>query len=70
MRSNKNNNTNLFTSADNDNFSRHIKTHSKQALVTIKRGKYRHELLKPIEKGILKVKCNNSLACKIDLIYW
>jgi transposase, IS5 family len=62
MRSNKINNADLFTSAANDNFSKHIKTQSKQALETIKKSINWHELLKPIEKEILKIKANNSPA--------
>ncbi len=36
MRSNKINNVDLFTSAANEKFSKHIKTQSKQALEIIK----------------------------------
>ena len=62
MRSNKINNVDLFTSAANDSFSKHIKTQSKQALETIKATINWEKLLKPIEKEILRVKANNSHA--------
>lgn len=62
MRSNKINNVNLFTSAANDSFTKHIKTQSKQALEIIKSRINWEKLLKPIEKEILKVKQNNSPA--------
>lgn len=62
MRSNKINNVDLFTSAANDNFSKHIKTQSKQALETIKANINWNKLLKPIEEEILKGKANNSPA--------
>lgn len=62
MRSNKINNADLFTSAANDSFSKHIKTQSKQALETIKGSINWNKLLKPIEKEILRVKVNNSPA--------
>lgn len=62
MRNNKINNVDLFTSAANDNFSKHIKTKSKQALEIIKSRINWQKLLKPIEKEMLKVKANNSPA--------
>lgn len=70
MRSNKINNVDLFTSAANDNFSKHIKTQSKQALEIIKSKIDWKKLLKPIEKVISKQKENNSPAGRrtIDLL--
>lgn len=70
MRSNKINNVDLFTSAANDTFSKHIKTQSKQALEIIKSKIDWEELLKPIEKIISKQKENNSPAGRrpIDLL--
>lgn len=62
MRSNKINNADLFTSAANDKFSKHIKTQSKQALEIIKTSINWDKLLKPIEKEILRVKADNSPA--------
>ena len=62
MRSNKINNADLFTSAANEKFSKHIKTQSKQALETIKANINWSKLLKPIEEIITKEKQNNSLA--------
>jgi transposase, IS5 family len=70
MRSNKINNVDLFTSAANDNFSKHIKTQSKQALEIIKSKIDWKKLLKPVEKVISKQKENNSPAGRrtIDLL--
>ncbi len=70
MRSNKINNVDLFTSAANDNFSKHIKTQSKRALEIIKSKIDWKKLLKPIEKVISKQKENNSPAGRrtIDLL--
>jgi len=62
MRSNKINNVDLFTSAANDTFNKHIKTQSKQALETIKATINWSKLLKPIEEVIAKQKQNNSPA--------
>ena len=62
MRSSKINNADLFTSAANEKYSRHIKTQSKQALETIKASINWSKLLKPIEKIITKEKQNNSPA--------
>jgi len=62
MRSNKINNVDLFTSAANDKFSKHIKTQSKQALETIKSSINWQKLLKPIEEKMAKGKQNNSSA--------
>jgi IS5 family transposase len=62
MRSNKINNADLFTSAANDTFNKHIKTQSKQALDIIKSKIDWEKLLKPIEKTISKQKENNSPA--------
>jgi transposase, IS5 family len=62
MRSNKINNADLFTSAANDKFNKHIKTQSKQALEIIKSRINWQELLKPIQKAIAKEKENNSPA--------
>jgi IS5 family transposase len=62
MRSNKINNVDLFTSAANDKFNKHIKTQSKQALEIIKSRINWEKLLKPIEQVILKQKENNSPA--------
>ncbi|GAB4447293.1 MAG: IS5 family transposase [Bacteroidales bacterium] len=62
MRSNKINNVDLFTSAANDNFNKHIKTQSKQALEIINKKINWNKLLKPIEEIITKTKQNNSPA--------
>lgn len=62
MRSNKINNADLFTSAANDKFGKHIKTQSKQALEIIKTRINWNKLLKPIGETIAKEKQNNSLA--------
>lgn len=62
MRSNKINNVDLFTSAANDNFNKHIKTQSKQALEIINNKINWIKLLKPIEEIIAKEKQNNSPA--------
>jgi len=62
MRSNKINNVDLFTQAANDNFSKHIKTKSKEALEIIKSRINWEKLLKPIEEEILKIKTYNSPA--------
>lgn len=62
MRSNKINNVDLFTSAANDKFSKHIKTQSKQALEIIKAKINWSKVLKPIEETIAKEKENNSPA--------
>ncbi|MCZ7611063.1 MAG: IS5 family transposase [Ignavibacterium sp.] len=70
MRSNKINNADLFTSAANDTFNKHIKTQSKQALEIIKSKIDWEKLLKPLEKVISKQKENNSPAGRrtIDLL--
>lgn len=62
MRSNKINNVDLFTSAANDKFSKHVKTQSKQALEIIKSKINWQKLLSPIHKQIAKEKENNSSA--------
>jgi len=62
MRSNKINNIDLFTSAANATFNKHIKTQSKQALEIIKTRINWNKLLKPIEETIAKEKQNNSPA--------
>ena len=62
MRSNKIHNIDLFTSAANDTFSKHIKTQSKQALEIIKSKINWPKLLEPIEEIIDKEKQNNSPA--------
>lgn len=69
MRSNKINNVDLFTSAANDKFNRHIKTlvihpfgKSKQALEIINKKINWTILLKPIEEIVAKTKQNNSLT--------
>jgi IS5 family transposase len=62
MRSNKINNVDLFTSAANDKFNKHIKTQSKQALEIIKSKINWEKLLKPIEQVISKQKENNCPA--------
>ncbi len=56
MRSNKINNVDLFTSAANDTFNKHIKTQSNQALEIIKTKIDWNKLLRPIEKIISKKK--------------
>ena len=70
MRSNKINNVDLFTSSANENFAKHIKTQSKQALEIIKEKINWDKLLKPVEKEISKQKENNSPAGRrtIDLL--
>jgi len=70
MRSNKINNADLFTSAANDKFNKHIKTQSKQALEVIKEKVNWDSLLKPLEKEINKQKEKNSPAGRrsIDLL--
>jgi len=62
MRSNKIHNVDLFTSAANDNFNKHIKTQSKQALEIINSKISWAKLLKPIVEIITKTKQNNSSA--------
>jgi IS5 family transposase len=62
MRSNKINNVDLFTSAANDNFTKHIKTQSKQALEIIHSKINWIKLLKPVEEIIANTKQNNSPA--------
>lgn len=70
MRGNKINNVDLFTSAANDKFNKHIKTQSKQALDIIKSKIDWEKLVKPIEQIISKQKENNSPAGRrtIDLL--
>jgi len=70
MRSNKINNADLFTSAANDKFNKHIKTQSKQALEIINAKINWKKLLKPIQKAISKQKENNSPSGRrtIDLL--
>lgn len=69
MRSNKIHNVDLFTSAANEKFSKHIKTQSKQALEIIRTSINWKKLLSPIEEKIAKQKKNNSPAGRktIDL---
>jgi IS5 family transposase len=62
MRSNKINNIDLFTSAANATFNKHIKTQSKQALEIIKTRINWNKLLEPIGETIAKEKQNNSPA--------
>lgn len=62
MRSNKINNVDLFTSAANENFKKHIKTQSKQALEIINTKINWSKLLKPIEETIAKTKQKTSPA--------
>jgi IS5 family transposase len=62
MRSNKISNVDLFTSAANETFIKHIKTQSKQALEIIKTRINWNTLLKPIEETIAKEKQNNAPA--------
>lgn len=70
MRSNKINNVDLFTSAANYKFSKHIKTQSKQALEIIKSKIDWVKLLNPVAEVISKQKENNSPAGRrtIDLL--
>jgi hypothetical protein len=56
MRSNNINNVELFTSAANDNFNKHIKTQSKQALEKIKSKINWKKFLKPCREGNIKTK--------------
>jgi len=62
MRSNKINNVDLFTSAANDNFNKHIKTQSKKSLEIINATVNWNKLIKPLEKIIAKEKKHNSPA--------
>ena len=62
MRSNKINNIDLFTSAANDKFSKHIKTQSKQAIEIINNKINWTNLITPIEEIVAKTKGNNSPA--------
>ncbi len=70
MRSNKIHNVDLFTSAANEKFSKHIKTQSKQALEIIRTSINWKKLITPIEERIAKQKKNNSPAGRktIDLV--
>jgi IS5 family transposase len=70
MKSNKINNVDLFTSAANENFNKHIKTQSKQALEIIKSKISWEKLLKPIEQEISRQKEKNSPSGRrtIDLL--
>jgi transposase, IS5 family len=52
MRTNKIDNTDLFTQSANDNFKKHIKTQSKASLETIKNNINWQSLISPIEKSI------------------
>lgn len=62
MRSNKIHNADLFTQAANDRFSKHIKTQSKQALQLIDAKVDWHELVKPIERTLARLKTSDSRA--------
>lgn len=70
MRSNKIHNADLFTTAANDKYNKHIKTQSKQALEIIKKKINWNKLLKPVEREISKQKENNSPSGRrtIDLL--
>jgi len=52
MRSNKINNVDLFISAANDKFNKHIKTQSKQVL---KNNKIQNKLAKVLKPGIVLI---------------
>lgn len=67
MRSNKINNIDLFTSAANDKFSKHVKTQSKQALKIIDDKINWTNLITPIEEIVAKTKDNNSPAGRRSL---
>jgi IS5 family transposase len=54
MRTNKISNIDLFTNQANENFKKHIKTQSKQALEIIKKSINWEGLITPIETAILK----------------
>jgi len=56
MRGNKINNIDLFTEKENEQFEKHIKTHSKRALEIIDKKINWKELLKPVEKNSNKAK--------------
>jgi transposase, IS5 family len=58
MRTNKVNNVDLFTHQANENFKKHIKTQSKQALEIIGKSINWEALLKPIEQAINKLRSN------------
>jgi transposase, IS5 family len=62
MRSNKIHNADLFTVAANDQFRKHIKTQSKQALEVIKAKVDWPRLLAPLEAAIAKDRASKSNA--------
>ncbi len=62
MHSNKINNADLFTQAANEQFERHIRTHSKRALEIINQKVDWKELIRPIESILSKHKRNLSDA--------
>jgi len=58
MRSNKVSNIDLFTNQANDNFKKHVKTQSKQALDILDKIIDWKQLIKPIEKSLLSERTN------------
>ena len=62
MRSNKINNIDLFTQKANEQFEKHIKTHSKRALEIIDKKINWKELLKPVEEKLKQSKATLSEA--------
>jgi IS5 family transposase len=62
MRSNKIHNIDLFTQTANDNFQKHIKTQSKQALEIIDKKMDWKRLIKPIERAVAKERTAKSPA--------
>lgn len=62
MRSNKIHNVDLFTQAANDNFQKHVKTQSKQALEIINKKMNWTRLLQPIERAVAKERSGGSSA--------
>ena len=61
-RSNKIHNVDLFTSAANDHFRKHVKTQSKRALEMMNARVNWQELMRPIEKAITKERSSQSSA--------
>ena len=58
MRSNKVSNIDLFTNQANENFKKHVKTQSKQALDILDKIIDWKQLIKPIEKSLLSERTN------------
>lgn len=64
MRTNKVHNEDIFTFQANENFKKHIKTQSKQALETLKKIIDWKSLLKPIEQALSKDKSSEPVGRK------